>query len=82
MQLYCSPFLDIIIKGEKMIVLNIRELLDKSQKSTYWLVKKLGSDYRFVNKLLDNETTAISFAMMEKLCEIFNCEPKDLFKVQ
>ena len=65
-----------------MIMLNIQELLDKSQHSEYWLVKKLGSDYKYVDKLLENKTTAISFAMMEKLCEIFNCEPKDLFKVQ
>ena len=63
-----------------MIILNIQELFAKSQKSKYWLVKELSSDYRYIDKLLESKTKSISFEMMEKLCVIFDCEPKDLFK--
>lgn len=64
-----------------MVKLNIQELLDKNQKTKYWLVKKLETDYRYVNKLLENKTTSISFKMIDKLCEIFDCELNDLFKI-
>ena len=65
----------------KVVKLNIQALLNQRNKTKYWLVKKLETDYRYVNKLLANETVSISFNMIGKLCEIFDCEPNDLFKI-
>jgi len=62
--------------------LNIKHLLAKSGKSKYWLVKKLETDYRFATKLLENETKSITFQMIGKLCDIFDCTPNDLFTIQ
>jgi len=64
------------------IELNIKHLLDKSGNTKYWLVKKLETDYRFATKLLENETKSITFQMMGKLCDIFNCTPNDLFTIK
>ena len=65
-----------------MTRLNIQELLAQNNRTKYWLVKKLETDYRYVTKLLENETASISFKMIDRLCEIFHCEPNDLFKRQ
>ena len=55
------------------VKLNVKQLLDKNNKTKYWLVKKLETDYRFATKLLENETKSITFQMIGKLCDIFDC---------
>ena len=62
-----------------MVKLNIKKLLEKNEKTKYWLVKHLETDYRFATKLLENETKSISFQMIDKLCALFECTPNDLF---
>ena len=64
------------------IELNIKQLMDKDNRTKYWLVKKLETDYRFVTKLIENETKSITFQMIGKLCDIFDCTPNDLIKVK
>lgn len=63
-----------------MIYLRVNELLEKEEKSRYWLVKGIDGNYRTVNNMLEQSTISIRFDTMEKLCNIFNCEPGDLFK--
>lgn len=63
-----------------MIYLRIDELLEKEQKSKYWLVKKLDGNYKAINSMIEKETISIKFDTMEKLCKIFHCDPGDLFK--
>ena len=64
------------------VELNLKELLEKNNKTKYWLVKKLETDYRFANKLLENETKSITFQMIGRLCEIFDCTPSELFTMK
>ena len=64
------------------VELNVKQLLAERNKTKYWLVKKLETDYRFATKLLENETKSISFQMIGKLCEIFECTPNDLFTIK
>jgi len=59
-----------------MIYLRVNKLLEKSGKTRYWLVKNIEGNYRTVNNMLDQSTIAIRFDTMEKLCNIFNCEPR------
>jgi len=63
----------------KNVILNIQYLLTKNDKSKYWLVKKLETDYRYVTKLMDNKTKSISFEMIGKLCSLLECTPNELF---
>ena len=58
--------------------LNIKHLMDKSKITKYGLTKKLETDSRFVTKLIENRTTSISFPMIAKLCDIFDCTPSEL----
>lgn len=63
-----------------MLYLRVNELLEKEHKSRYWLVKNLEGNYRTVNSMLEKETISIRFDTIDKLCQIFNCTPGDLFK--
>lgn len=63
-----------------MIKLRIEELLKERGKSKYWLVKKLQTNYTVINKMIEYKITGINFETMDKLCNIFECSPGDLFK--
>lgn len=59
-----------------MIQIRVNELLKKHNKSKYWLVKEMEGSYQALTKLMKNETISIHFSTLEKLCNIFNCEPR------
>lgn len=65
-----------------MIYCKIKNLLKKNNKTKYWLVNELETDYKSLNKLLDNSTTSIHFDTLEKLCKVFNCTLDDLFEIK
>lgn len=62
-----------------MVKLNVLALLEKHEKSKYWLWKQLGMSYQNFNKMLNNETKSIKYETMDALCGIFSCTPEDLF---
>ena len=63
-----------------MVYLNIKELLKKQKKTKYWLVKNMESGYQSVSDMMDNKTKGIRFETIEKLCNLLECTPNDLFK--
>lgn len=65
-----------------MVYCNIDKLLKINKKTKYWLVNQLDSDYQTINKIINNETTSISFNMLEKLCKAFQCTPNDIFEIK
>jgi len=64
-----------------MIQLNIQNILDKNKKTRYWLVKALDSNYETVNRLCDGASSAIYLETIEKLCDVLDCKPNDLFTI-
>ncbi len=62
-----------------MLKMNVQNLLDEKGKTRYWLVKKMQTTYKTVNKLCDNTLTGLQLETIEKLCEILECTPNDLF---
>lgn len=62
-----------------MIKMNVQNLLDEQHKTRYWLVKQMQTTYKTVNKICDNTLTGLQLETIEKLCEILNCAPNDLF---
>lgn len=62
-----------------MIKMNIQALLDEKNKTRYWLVKQMQTTYKTVNKICDNTLTGLQLETIEKLCQILECEPNDLF---
>ena len=53
-----------------IIRLRIKEILEEKGKSNYWLSQRLGMCYRNYHNIVTNQTSAIRFDTLERLCEI------------
>ncbi len=62
-----------------MIYLNVKDILAKKNKSKYWLVQQMESDFQSVSDMMNNKTISIRFETIEKLCRILECTPNDIF---
>ena len=59
--------------------INIKPILEERNKSVYWLAKEVGVRYQTINDLANNKTSAISFEIMELVCDALECQPNDIF---
>ena len=62
-----------------MIQLNVLELLKKKGKTKYWLFTQMNMNYTNFNNIIMNNTKSIKYSNIERLCEILECKPNDLF---
>lgn len=58
------------------VVLN--ETLKKMGKSQYWLSKETGIAASTLNNLCNGKTTAIQFSILDKICNVLNCDITDI----
>ena len=65
-----------------MLNFNIEELLKKNKKSKYWLCQKMNITNRNLNRIINGETTSISFKYLEELCEYLNCTLSELINIE
>ena len=63
-----------------MIRLKVTDLLEKEDRTKYWLYKQLGMSYGNFNKMINNETKSIRYEMIESLCVLFKYTPNDIFE--
>lgn len=68
---------------EKYLMIRLRaiELLEKNNKTKYWLYKQLGMSYQNFSRMINNETKSIRYENIETMCLLFNCTPNDLFEI-
>lgn len=59
-----------------MVYLRVNEMLKEKKKSKYWFVKNMEGGYQALTHLMNNETSSIHFSTLEKLCNIFECDPR------
>ena len=64
-----------------MVTLRALELLEKNNKTKYWLYKQLGMSYQNFSKMINNETKSIRYENIGIMCELFQCTPNDLFEI-
>ena len=62
----------------RMIVCKLKSLLEKKGKTLYWLSKETGVAYNSLKNIRDNKTQAISWVVLEAICEALDCEPGDV----
>ena len=62
------------------IQLRIKEILEEKGKTNYWLSQQLGMCYRNYHNIVTNQTSAIRFDTLERLCEILDVPVGDLFE--
>ena len=65
-----------------MVNFNIEKLLKKRGKSKYWLCKNMNITSRNLNRIIQGETTSISFKYLEDLCAYLNCEIGELISFE
>ena len=64
-----------------MIYCRVKELLNKKGEDITWLANNLKCSIEFAQELVDNQNDSIDFEMIEKLCDIFDCTPNDIFDI-
>lgn len=65
-----------------MVSFNINELLKKKKKSKYWLCQQMNITNRNLNRIINGETTSISFKYLEELCILLDCTLTDLINIE
>ena len=61
-----------------MIKIDIENLLKKNNKTKYWLCKNMNITSHNLNKIINGETSSISFKYIEDFCKYLNCTPNEL----
>ena len=64
-----------------MVAININELLKKKKKTKYWLCKNMNITSRNLNRIINGNTTSISFKYIEDFCKLLNCTPGELITI-
>lgn len=62
-----------------MVKLNVLKILKKKGKTKYWLYNQMDMTYTNFNNLVTNKTKFIKYQNIEKLCNILDCSPNDIF---
>ena len=65
-----------------MIYFRIKELLKQKKKSKYWFITNMEGGYQSLSHLMDNQTKAIHFETLEKMCDLFDCEIGELIEIK
>lgn len=65
-----------------MVYFRINELLKKKKKSKYWFIKNMEGGYQSLSHLMNNETKAIHFQTLEKMCDVLDCEIGELIEIK
>ena len=65
-----------------MVNFNIEDLLKKKKKSKYWLCQKINITNRNLNRIINGETTSISFKYLEELCTYLECSISELINIE
>ncbi len=65
-----------------MIYVHINELLQKRNKTKYWLCKNMNISTENLNHVIRGETSAISFKYLEDFCKYLDCSLDELIEIK
>ncbi len=65
-----------------MLYINVKEILKEKKKTKYWLIKEMGCSYQAMSDIMNNNTKGMRFDTLEKLCEVLECTPNDILKIE
>jgi putative transcriptional regulator len=65
-----------------VIRVRIADLLERREKSQYWLAQETGLSPLTISKLVKGKTTGIGFATLELICDALNCQPNDVLQIE
>lgn len=64
-----------------MLSFNIEKLLNRKKKTKYWLCQNMNITNRNLNRIINGETTSISFKYLEELCKYLDCSLSELINI-
>jgi putative transcriptional regulator len=64
------------------IEVGIDALLEERGRSFYWLSKQTGVSHTTLWRLKKGKALGINFATLEKICEVLECAPGDVLKIE
>lgn len=64
-----------------MIKVKIDEILEKQDKSLYWLAQATELTYPTIHKLAGGNTKSISFDTLERICIVLNVDICDVLEL-
>ena len=65
-----------------MIRFNVEELLEKKNKTKYWLCQQMDVTYTNLSKVIKGKTKSISFKYLERLCKYLECTLDELITIE
>lgn len=57
----------------------LKEYLDSKGISMYWLSKQTGIAPASLSNLCNNKTSCIEFELLDKICDVLQCTPNEIF---
>lgn len=64
-----------------MIRLKVLDILNKQNKSKYWLWQQTDMSYQNFDNMVGNKTKSIKYKYIELFCNVLKCKPSDLFEI-
>ena len=61
-----------------MIAVQLNRVLNDRQRTLYWLAKESGIPYATVWRLNRGEISRIGLEVLDRICEVLECEPGDI----
>lgn len=61
-----------------MIRLLLSEMLEKRERTAYWLAKETGIRYASIWQMTKGDTARLHVETLDRICEALECEPGDL----
>lgn len=62
-----------------MLTIDIKPLVDKKYNNVTQFAKAIGISTQNARKIYDGETSRIAFDLLEKICQVLECTPNDIF---
>jgi putative transcriptional regulator len=61
-----------------MVSNRIGEVLKKKEKSWYWLAEQTGAKHNSLWRLKQGRALSISFDLLDRICDVLECEPGEI----
>lgn len=65
-----------------MVQVNIVDLLQKNNKTKYWLCRKMNMASRNLDRMIRGKSVSVSIESIGEFCTLLNCTPNDLFTIK
>lgn len=61
--------------------IKIDQLLEKRDKTRFWLSEQTGITYPNIRNLCNNQTSSIKFDVIQKICNALNCDVNEIIEI-